>query len=142
MANVHNNSNNCTNLGRLYTWENVKTACPTGWHVPTREEYEVMSKNALKIELVSQDDSWQDKLFTSNATFIPGLELKGTGIRLLNGNFEYDHRVGAFWLADTANVDSSYYVLRNMYSSSKDISSWASYQDNSYGLSIRCIKDK
>ena len=138
-----NVNDNCGKLGRLYTWENVKTACPTGWHVPTKEEFEAMSTNALRIEIASDDDSWQETPFgrQNSEYFVPGLELKGTGIRQLNGVFEYDHRVGALWLADSANADSAYYARRYTQTASNDMNQWKSYQDMSYGFSIRCVKD-
>ncbi len=30
----------CDNYGRFYTWESSKKACPEGWRVPTRAEFE------------------------------------------------------------------------------------------------------
>jgi uncharacterized protein (TIGR02145 family) len=36
---------NCANYGRLYTWadlSNVQGSCPTGWHVPSRTEWETL----------------------------------------------------------------------------------------------------
>src|SRR5574344_2158928 len=29
-------------FGTLYNWEAAKTACPSGWHLPTAEEYQAM----------------------------------------------------------------------------------------------------
>lgn len=30
---------NCAKYGRLYTWSVSKTACPTGWHLPTKDDW-------------------------------------------------------------------------------------------------------
>jgi uncharacterized protein (TIGR02145 family) len=35
-----NDEANCQDYGRLYTWDAAKKACPTGWHLPTREEWQ------------------------------------------------------------------------------------------------------
>jgi uncharacterized protein (TIGR02145 family) len=34
-----NKESNCEKYGRLYTWNAAKTACPAGWHLPSREEW-------------------------------------------------------------------------------------------------------
>lgn len=31
---------NCSKYGRLYTWDAAQNACPMGWRLPTREEFE------------------------------------------------------------------------------------------------------
>jgi uncharacterized protein (TIGR02145 family) len=31
---------NCDKYGRLYTWNAAKKACPSGWHLPSREEWQ------------------------------------------------------------------------------------------------------
>ena len=30
---------NCAKYGRLYTWSVSKTACPSGWHLPTKDDW-------------------------------------------------------------------------------------------------------
>ena len=49
-----NNATNCIVYGRLYTWEIAMKACPSGWHLPSEEEwktlYESVGDNASKIE--------------------------------------------------------------------------------------------
>ena len=32
----------CSQFGRLYTWAAALTACPTGWHLPTKEEWQTL----------------------------------------------------------------------------------------------------
>ena len=31
---------NCTNYGRLYDWATAKSACPSGWHLPSKDEWQ------------------------------------------------------------------------------------------------------
>jgi uncharacterized protein (TIGR02145 family) len=40
----HNDPANCTKYGRLYDWETAKTVCPTGWHLPSYEEWDILVK--------------------------------------------------------------------------------------------------
>jgi len=39
-----NNPTNCDKYGRLYNWETAKKACPSGWHLPSNEEWETLQK--------------------------------------------------------------------------------------------------
>ena len=37
-----NDVNNCAKYGLLYTWAAAKKACPRGWHLPTKTEFETL----------------------------------------------------------------------------------------------------
>lgn len=37
-----NNSENCFIYGRLYTGDAAQTVCPEGWHLPSKEEWDVL----------------------------------------------------------------------------------------------------
>jgi uncharacterized protein (TIGR02145 family) len=39
-----NNDSFCKGYGRLYDWTAAKTACPKGWHLPSKSEYEALDK--------------------------------------------------------------------------------------------------
>jgi len=39
-----NNSANLSAYGRLYTWAAAKTVCPSGWRLPTEQEFVSMSQ--------------------------------------------------------------------------------------------------
>ncbi|MBR1745744.1 MAG: hypothetical protein IJ734_07220 [Fibrobacter sp.] len=34
---------NCKKYGRLYTWNAALKACPVGWHLPNKENFETLS---------------------------------------------------------------------------------------------------
>ena len=36
-----NNPANCEKYGRLYEWEEALKACPEGWHLPSKREFEI-----------------------------------------------------------------------------------------------------
>ena len=36
---VEENTVNCDNYGRLYDWQMAKSACPSGWKLPSKEEW-------------------------------------------------------------------------------------------------------
>ena len=37
-----NDESNCSKYGRLYTWTAAKKACPSGWHLPSKAEFETL----------------------------------------------------------------------------------------------------
>jgi uncharacterized protein (TIGR02145 family) len=37
-----NKPENCQKYGRLYTWEAAKKACPSGWHLPSKDEWQTL----------------------------------------------------------------------------------------------------
>jgi len=44
-----NSTANCTKYGRLYNWATAKTACPSGWHVPSYDEW-LMLKSYIETD--------------------------------------------------------------------------------------------
>jgi Fibrobacter succinogenes major domain (Fib_succ_major). len=39
----NNDEDYCKQYGRLYDWETARKACPKGWHLPSREEWEAFA---------------------------------------------------------------------------------------------------
>lgn len=35
----NNSADSCAKYGRLYNWTDAKTACPSGWHLPSSDEW-------------------------------------------------------------------------------------------------------
>ncbi|HNW71289.1 MAG TPA: FISUMP domain-containing protein, partial [Bacteroidales bacterium] len=40
-----NSAVNCNGYGRLYTWETAKMVCPSGWHLPSKSEFDTLLIN-------------------------------------------------------------------------------------------------
>ncbi len=38
-----NDPGSCRTYGGLYTWDEARQACPAGWHLPSREEWETLA---------------------------------------------------------------------------------------------------
>lgn len=43
-----NRSARCEKNGRLYLWNEAVTACPEGWHLPSRNEFEDLIRQAVQ----------------------------------------------------------------------------------------------
>jgi len=68
-----NNEANCTKYGRLYNWSTAKTACPSGWHLPSREEWRVLVDFAGGGEIADKklkaSSGWNDEAGNGTDTY-------------------------------------------------------------------------
>ena len=154
-----NIENNCKD-GRLYTWENVKNVCPTGWHAADLYDYADLYLDALDISFVSED-GWQDPPYGVGNHY-PGLEITGIGARFPNGSFELDHRFAGVWLngepeekpdsaaflgfGNTINQKVTENVGLIPISKNRDGNPYpgtlhVTIQSKEFGFFIRCVKD-
>ena len=46
----NNDSLNCKNYGRLYTWDAARRVCPDGWRLPTENDFRQLRENARSID--------------------------------------------------------------------------------------------
>lgn len=125
------NENNIPKYGYLYTWENAMAACPSGWHLPSRTDFEQLLRVAGRtdrkrfIALASLD--WN------------GNDLLGFGV--LPSGFHYPGGYDDFG-------SYGYYWSSTPYGSngacSLDVGSGGAFVGNggrSCAFSVRCIKD-
>ena len=131
---------NCEEYGRLYTWSQAKSACPKGWHLPTKEELEVLGNDAKKLKATSfggTDDY--------NFSAMPGGHYSSSDG---NGSYGfYDGGYGGFWWSASEGVSSSgdaYGWVLEMYrnSNSTDWDKKLKQSRNGTGMSsVRCLKN-
>ncbi len=124
---------NCTKYGRLYTWEAAKTACPTGWHLPTKEEWEALitevgTKAGQQLKSTSE---WQDN---GNGTNAYGFTVKPAGNRTTTGNYVREYAYAYFWSVTAAGENDAY---RLEFDGSTDVALF--YITKNLGYSVRCL---
>jgi uncharacterized protein (TIGR02145 family) len=140
------NESNVDIYGRLYTWyaaTDSRKVCPTGWHVPTLGEWEILLKPGDIIEIKGAE------LMETGTNHWNRSDIVGTnetGFTALPGGYRYSSfggrtSIGEYWSSDESAYPGSslYYpipisgvygttpltVLRGRYS----------------GLSVRCLKN-
>jgi uncharacterized protein (TIGR02145 family)/prepilin-type N-terminal cleavage/methylation domain-containing protein len=143
----NNTESNCGIYGGLYQWNeainhNTSTTqgiCPTGWHVPTYDDFTILSNylggiliSGEKLKASSTDPIPWDGTNSSNFTALPaGVYSESWGTFRSFGSHTY------FW-------SSSNYILNESqtFHLSGSMTSFSPGNINqAYGLSIRCLKN-
>jgi len=133
-----NNNSNCGKYGRLYDWETAKSVCPSGYHLPSRQEWDnlvtaVGGKDAAGKKLKARS-GWNSN---GNGTDEYGFSALPGGYRGSVGSVFKAGNFGLWWTATEADADDAYnrYIYYNYYNADED------YNGKSSGLSVRCVED-
>ena len=134
---------NCTENGRLYTWEAAQKACPRGWHLPSKSEFETLisSVGGLTIAAVvlrtSDDGNWEQ---CPKGTDDYSFAAKSVGFRDLVGEFYDQVLYAGFWSStEDYREDVVDGCSMSYYSYSSAVNLGCGGKD--YGYSVRCVKD-
>lgn len=127
---------------KLYNWYAVndpRGLAPLGWHVATKAEWLTVTTVLGGKEVAGGPMKSLEHWTTPNtgATNMSGFSAVGAGARTDNGAFNFLGTLGLWWTADNDSADVSFYhVLYNNSTVSEGF-----HNLNSYGLSVRCVKD-
>lgn len=141
-------SHNCKNYGRLYSWEDAKNLCPDGWSLPRKEEWEELIKSVGGGGSANQAgkalktiSGWKND---GNGTDEYGFSALPAGYRSNDGTKYYGLGGAAhFWSATaTESGSNSAYGLKLENSvDSAWMSKYSVTGEYYYALSVRCILD-
>ncbi|GBU22465.1 hypothetical protein R80B4_02374 [Fibrobacteres bacterium R8-0-B4] len=140
-------NSNCGKNGRVYDWDTAKTACPAGWHLPSREEWGALAKAAGGIGAYGGLGAAGKKLkarcgwnyndsISGNGTDNFGFSALPGGCLCHGGVFGYAGDLGYWWTATEGDDNYAYY--RYIYY--RDSVGEEDYVKNR-GLSVRCVAD-
>jgi len=123
---------NCAIYGRLYTWDAAMSACPAGWRLPTRQQWDnldtFVGTNAGN-KLKSEAPDW-------NGTDDFGFSALPSGNRSGSSIFG-SVGTGAFlWSATETDATTAFY----RYMSSGGSTVMDNYHDKTNGFSVRCVR--
>ncbi len=121
---------NCERYGRLYIMEEAKTACPDGWHLPSKEEWEYM------IDFNGGKETAADKLKVDGES---GFNALMGGFREWSREKEFYYREMQtfFWSSTTADTYNGWVIGMRKYDAEMIIDKF----DFRYYFSCRCLKD-
>lgn len=125
-----NNPAYCNKYGRLYIWGIALKACPSGWHLPTLDEWQQLGEALGGMSVAG------GKLKAGGGS---GMDVPLTGLKKEEG-FDYfgiDSETG-FWTASAANPKQVYvfYVRGFTDVLVQDLATIG------MGMPVRCVKDK
>jgi uncharacterized protein (TIGR02145 family) len=129
-----NKESNCNKYGRLYDLYDgyiPKKVCPSGWHLPTVEEWDALMNFAGGYEVAEKKLKAKSGWDNGNGTDDFGFSALPGGHRLqLPGN-------GGFWWQEDNSNDGK---PNNVMVIGKDECNIDDCLDNSNGFSIRCVQ--
>lgn len=126
--------------GRLYSWESAIEVCPSGWHLPSNDEFDELGEyiNTQKGPYSKSDNDWEEV----------GKHLKSISGWYENGNGTDDFGFSALpnentqlwgkWWSSSKSLESNIHIRQLNYNNSKFL--WNVNDKNLYN-SVRCIKD-
>ncbi len=124
------------NYGCLYTFDDAQKVCPTGWHLPEKEELDentgllkaVGGNNAKGAENL-RVTTWNSGTNIYNFSALPAGQY-------YSGNYSNFGSYASFWSSTVGNNGYYHYHLRI-----DDNYAGMSGNDKDYGYSVRCIKN-
>lgn len=133
-----NNSDNCAKYGRLYTWQAAKEACPSGWRLPTDNEWKKMANayggyydwSTLKT-IGDSKESYKALLQGGHS----GFSAQVGGIRQTYNVFQNLGEHGSYWSSTEENSSEVWNFEFRIY---KFLGRYK--RDKSLALSCRCVK--
>lgn len=127
--------------GKLYNWYAVndpRGLAPSGWRVPTDEEWTMLTDDlggsilaGNKLKTTTGWNNNNDGINTTSFSGLPG------GYRLDDGTFDAIGIGGNWWCSK--QINSKYAYARGLYYLSSNVGRGPNAKAN--GMSVRCIKD-
>ncbi|HUX59611.1 MAG TPA: fibrobacter succinogenes major paralogous domain-containing protein [Bacteroidales bacterium] len=128
--------------GALYNWFTVKTGnlCPTGWHVPTQDEWITLSNYLVGGNVAGKmKETGTAHWSSTNAevTNESGFTALPGGYRYNDGKFDFMGINAFWWSVTTSNADWAYSREVDI-----DYSDFFEFNDpKKAGFSVRCLRD-
>ena len=132
------NESNCKKYGRLYTWKAAIMACPVGWRLPSKEDFETLfSSVAGKVDAGKALKSKKGWAEGGNGSDVFSFSALPAGFRDNGGYFGYEGLSTYFW-SSTGKSGHGADIAYLLFDS--DGTFLDNYGEN-HGLSVRCLKD-
>ena len=139
----NDNADNCSKYGRLYTWAAAMGACPSGWHLPTRSEFEMLFSSvggqSTAGKMLKSTSGWKcggDGLDAYSFSALPVGFIYNYG-----GGSYYEGDYIGFWSSNEIYIDGRFdhaYLMSLYYYYDNAL---LDYDRKTNALSVRCVKD-
>ena len=134
-----NEESNCAKYGRFYKWDDALRACPSGWHLPSKAEFETLigsvGDKQFAGRYLKSKEGWS---YSGNGTDAFGFSVLPAGIRGHSGNYGYEGDYAFFWSSAENNSSNAYYMSFSCFGLNASLSADGS---KNIAFSVRCVKD-
>ena len=134
----------CFKYGRLYTWDAAKTACPGGWHLPTKAEFETLfttvgGQSTAGIKLKSTS-GWND--IGGNGTDDYSFSALPAGMKDYKfGGYSMLNYSACSWSSTEYNWADAYAASISKLTEVEEDDATLFSTEKDHGFSVRCVKD-
>jgi len=139
----------CAKYGMLYRWEDAVRSCPSGWHLPSVDEFMTLvyyvraDYHAYRLRTT---EGWRGSIGTEliRGTDEYGFSALPGGTRGVNSGYDLGSGVWGNWWSSTGDVGNSEnaYNLRLSSGTSYVTGLGSGYGDSKWDrMSVRCIKN-
>ena len=128
----------CAMHGRLYKWTAAVDACPSGWHLPSKAEFEsliaTVGEDSTAGKVLKSVSGWSSG---GNGSDDFGFAALPAGARGHDGGYSGAYFLAVFWSSTEINDNNVF----NMYLTFDGDSVHQSVDIKDMGNSVRCVKD-
>ncbi|MBO7512721.1 MAG: fibrobacter succinogenes major paralogous domain-containing protein [Fibrobacter sp.] len=134
----NNKEDNCAKYGRLYKWHAALTACPDGWHLPSKAEFETLIESVGGQQVAGKSlkskKGWTD---SGNGSDDFGFSALPAGFRIPIGNYNFKDCHTSFWSSSESGSLNACEMYMESYN---DIAGLFCFKKD-FGRSVRCLQD-
>ena len=136
----NDDESSCDTYGRLYKWQDAQLACPYGWHLPSKDEFETLITVAGGYETAGKTlkstTGWWNGGKLDGGTDDFGFTVLPAGYTNINEAYINRNVIALFWTS-TVNGDNIYTLL---FEDTQD-EVVGNFGGAKNARSIRCIRD-
>ncbi len=144
-----NKEANCNKYGRLYIWDAAEKVCPTGWHLPSDDEWKQLEIFLGIGESETESTGWHGTEEGKKMKSITGWKSNGngsntSGFNALPGGYHngyelFDNLGGnGYWWSSTERSGTIAWSRHLRYGSNQIL---RYYYNKATGRSVRCLKN-
>jgi len=137
-------TSNYKTYGVLYNWLAAMSACPTGWHLPSNREWEILHNYLGGLDVAggkmkeAGTTHWESP--NTGATNESGFTALPGGYRDNDGNFHSIGYYGTWWnFTELNELNEGFAWSRNLFYDRSLLNRGVGY--NYQGFSVRCLQD-
>jgi uncharacterized protein (TIGR02145 family) len=127
---------NCDQYGMLYSWKTAQYVCPTGWHLPSKEEADslIVALGKKNEQYINLTRFWNEEGMLGGRLFVPEYNYSS---RYPSWHSNGLRKYGTFWTSTGARVQFKYWLIVNRKKKSVKVNVFG----GNSGASVRCVKN-